>query len=398
MKIAIDKIEVKYNPRVEFKGIKELAESIKRGSLWQPLTVTKNGGDTYKLLDGERRFRAIKQLKWSDVECYVVDNVSDEQQKAVAIETDLFKADLTDSERAIGIVNLIDKEKKHSFQTLAKAYGLTVRKVKALHRIGSKLHPKALEYFHKGQLDKAQAYKLTCIGREDIQLKLANEIAKSKYSYVNIGDLLLKIGVTPVSYEMEFLWERIKQDKKLGAILTDDEGYGSLAFCYDKKVYDEELEKYEDKQKKKISKDTKKQQANKETQKQLELKEKAERKKKREKFKTKQAELLAEYKETIESYFTGKVTDKDIEKLTKRELNRLSTDNNRAILKAFGVEFKASETSSEELKKMVAKIITPMVKTSKDLVMLITFVDKASRAIVNLFHPEWLKDTIKSMK
>lgn len=43
MQVNIKEIHVKYNPRTKFEGIEDLAKSIKRVGLMQPLTVTKNG-------------------------------------------------------------------------------------------------------------------------------------------------------------------------------------------------------------------------------------------------------------------------------------------------------------------------------------------------------------------
>ena len=51
-----------FNCRTKYADIEELAESIKLQGLITPLTVTKNGGDTYKLVSGYRRLNALKLL------------------------------------------------------------------------------------------------------------------------------------------------------------------------------------------------------------------------------------------------------------------------------------------------------------------------------------------------
>ena len=63
-KILLDEIEIKYNPRTTFEGIEKMAKSIKESTQLQPLLLgPKNGNGKYILLDGERRFRALKKLK-----------------------------------------------------------------------------------------------------------------------------------------------------------------------------------------------------------------------------------------------------------------------------------------------------------------------------------------------
>jgi ParB/RepB/Spo0J family partition protein len=62
--IPFNTIEVdeEFNCRTKYVDIDELAESIKNQGLITPLTVTKNGGEGYKLISGFRRWNALKML------------------------------------------------------------------------------------------------------------------------------------------------------------------------------------------------------------------------------------------------------------------------------------------------------------------------------------------------
>ena len=51
-------------PRKMFKGIDELAASIRSEGLLQPITVRPAAGGGYVIIAGERRFRAIQSLGW----------------------------------------------------------------------------------------------------------------------------------------------------------------------------------------------------------------------------------------------------------------------------------------------------------------------------------------------
>jgi ParB-like chromosome segregation protein Spo0J len=68
---AIEMTE-EFNARVQYDGIDELAESIKAEGLRTPLTVARNGGSTYKLVSGFRRYLALKKLRTGDKEIPVM--------------------------------------------------------------------------------------------------------------------------------------------------------------------------------------------------------------------------------------------------------------------------------------------------------------------------------------
>ncbi|NBK97571.1 MAG: ParB/RepB/Spo0J family partition protein [Erysipelotrichia bacterium] len=64
-----------YQPRNYFdeKGIDELAKSIKENGLIQPISVRDKNG-MYEIVVGERRFRALQKLGYTEIEAYVLDD------------------------------------------------------------------------------------------------------------------------------------------------------------------------------------------------------------------------------------------------------------------------------------------------------------------------------------
>ena len=67
------------NPRMDFGDIEALALSIKINGLQKPILVERTSKQSYILVDGERRLRAIKILNecgndFNSVECFVVEN------------------------------------------------------------------------------------------------------------------------------------------------------------------------------------------------------------------------------------------------------------------------------------------------------------------------------------
>ncbi len=89
-----------FQPRREFEqsAIDELAESIRKHGVLQPLLVRATG-DGYQLIAGERRWRACQQVGMETVPCRVVE-IEDQQVFEAAIEENLKRQDLNVVEKA----------------------------------------------------------------------------------------------------------------------------------------------------------------------------------------------------------------------------------------------------------------------------------------------------------
>jgi len=71
--------DIKPNPfqiREDFADVETLAKSIKRNGLLQPIVVKLVEGE-YVLLDGERRWRAVKSLGWQNIRALQVSDSAD---------------------------------------------------------------------------------------------------------------------------------------------------------------------------------------------------------------------------------------------------------------------------------------------------------------------------------
>ncbi|MBQ3403914.1 MAG: ParB/RepB/Spo0J family partition protein [Oscillospiraceae bacterium] len=96
-------------PRKSFDpdSLKELAESISRYGVLQPLSVHRNrDGYSYTLVAGERRLRAAKQAGLDEVPCVVLD-VDRRESAILALIENLHRRDLDFIEEAEGLNNLI---------------------------------------------------------------------------------------------------------------------------------------------------------------------------------------------------------------------------------------------------------------------------------------------------
>ncbi|GGI86717.1 ParB/RepB/Spo0J family partition protein [Legionella impletisoli] len=100
----------KYQPRrgIEESGLMELAESIKKQGLLQPIVVREVGSDHYEIIAGERRWRACKLAGLTEVST-IIRQVDDETATAMALVENLQREDLNAMDQARAMQRLIDE-------------------------------------------------------------------------------------------------------------------------------------------------------------------------------------------------------------------------------------------------------------------------------------------------
>lgn len=99
-------------PRTNFKeeDLRELASSIKREGVIQPILVRKTEEDSYQIIAGERRWQASKLAGMSKVPIQVKD-VSDEKALELALIENIQRTDLNPIEEAYGYRRLMERNK-----------------------------------------------------------------------------------------------------------------------------------------------------------------------------------------------------------------------------------------------------------------------------------------------
>lgn len=110
----------KSQPRVDFDddALKELADSIATHGLIQPIVVKPLSSGKYKIIAGERRYRASKMAGLTEVPV-IIKNISDQAVTELALVENLQREDLSPLEEAAG------------YKYLMQTYGLTQEQVSA---------------------------------------------------------------------------------------------------------------------------------------------------------------------------------------------------------------------------------------------------------------------------
>lgn len=150
-----------YQPRTSFdqKKLEELAESIKKHGVIQPVLVRKDGKG-FELVAGERRFRAAKLAKLKKIPV-VVSNISDVQSLEIAILENIQREDLNPLEVAKGYQRLKD-EFGYTQEAVAKSVGKPRSSVANSLRLLT-LSPKIQVEIDKGVISEGHAKVLLSV-------------------------------------------------------------------------------------------------------------------------------------------------------------------------------------------------------------------------------------------
>jgi len=119
LSIPLDRLDANpRQPRHRFdeKGLEELAQSIRRTGILQPILVTRSG-DRYRILAGERRARAAHAAGLKEVPVFVREGLADRDHILIALVENIQRRDLTALEEA------------EAYRHLREEFGLTQEEI-----------------------------------------------------------------------------------------------------------------------------------------------------------------------------------------------------------------------------------------------------------------------------
>ena len=176
-KLKVIDIEPNVNqPRRTFndESIDELAESIKRYGVIQPIIVTKKD-KYYEIIAGERRWRASKKAGLDEIPCIVRED-TERKNKEIALIENIQREDLNPIEKARGFRELID-EYNLTQQQLSETLGLGRSTIANTLRLLN-LDPRVMDLTIQGQLTEAHARALLGYDNPDEQYQAALNVIK----------------------------------------------------------------------------------------------------------------------------------------------------------------------------------------------------------------------------
>lgn len=189
------------------RDIEELAASIKENGLMHNLVVRKKDDETYEILSGERRYRALKSLNYEKVPCNVREGLSDLDAEIMLIQANVEQRELLPTEKMEGIKRLkaIYEQKKANGEQLPKG------KVRDLIGQDMKLSGVQVGRYQKVDKDLIAPLKEK-LDRDEITLTQAHTISNlDKDEQQIIHEEIKELNSKEHKEEIETLVEGIKQ-------------------------------------------------------------------------------------------------------------------------------------------------------------------------------------------
>ena len=192
--IDINKIKPnKYQSRMQFdqEKLKELANSIKRKGVVQPIIVSPSG-ENYQLIAGERRWWAAKMAELKEIPA-VVKRVTDSEMFEISLIENIQREDLNSIEEATAFERLM-KEFNLTQQELADHLGKTRSTVANILRLIN-LPEEIKEFVSRKLISAGHARVLLSIAGEEKRIDLARKILKEKLTVRETEDIVERLRV-----------------------------------------------------------------------------------------------------------------------------------------------------------------------------------------------------------
>lgn len=181
-RILIDEIETNpKQPRRDFdeQSLEELASSIKLHDIIQPVTVSKLPSGKYRLISGERRWRAAKMAGIKDIPAYVR-QANDAQLLELALLENLQREDLNAMEISLSYKRMME-ELNYNQDQVAERMGKDRSTIANFIRL-LKLPPDIQLSVRNGEITMGHARALINVDSIDKQLFIFNEIKEKGLS------------------------------------------------------------------------------------------------------------------------------------------------------------------------------------------------------------------------
>jgi ParB family chromosome partitioning protein len=193
LRIPLDQIETNpRQPRHDFDevALQELAQSIRLHDIIQPITVSRLPSGKYRLISGERRYRAAKLADLKDLPAYVR-QADDQQLLELALLENLQREDLNAMEIALSYKRMME-ELNYTQEQVAERMGKERSTVANYIRL-LKLPPDIQVAVRSNQLSMGHARALINVDTVDKQLYLFNEIKQKGLSVRQTEELVRKL-------------------------------------------------------------------------------------------------------------------------------------------------------------------------------------------------------------
>jgi ParB family chromosome partitioning protein len=181
----------KDQPRKDFspEALEDLSESIKKYGVLQPIIVKPLPDTTYKIVAGERRYRAAMQAGISSVPV-IIKEITEKEVSEIALIENLQREDLNPVEEALGYKNLqeaYDLTQDEIASSVGKSRSAVANSLRLLS-----LPDEVIDMLKNGDITGGHARALIGLENEKVIIAAAKRIADTKASVRDAERLVKK--------------------------------------------------------------------------------------------------------------------------------------------------------------------------------------------------------------
>ncbi len=186
----------KSQPRKAFdeESLAALAGSIAKHGLLQPIAVRPAPAGGWRIIAGERRWRAARMAGLTEVPV-VIREVSDEQAMELALIENLQREDLDPIEEAMGYQQLMERcnfTQEEAAKRLSRSRSAVANSLRLLN-----LPDEVIEMVRRGQLSTGHAKVILSLEGEELQTQAAKQVVKQGLNVRQTEQLCKQLAKAP---------------------------------------------------------------------------------------------------------------------------------------------------------------------------------------------------------
>ncbi|MFJ7953839.1 nucleoid occlusion protein [Lysinibacillus sp. NPDC096418] len=214
IKLPIDKIVPnRFQPRTIFDDdkIEELSRTIHTHGVIQPIVVRSTADNQYEIIAGERRYRAMKKLQWTEVPAIVRD-LSDKETASIALIENLQREELTAIEEAVAYQKLLELHEltqEALAQRLGKGQSTVANKLRLL-----KLPEEVQQAILKREISERHARALIAIKDRPLQLQVLQQTLENDWNVRNLEEHIHMLLHPDEAEQEEVAVKKVKPKRK----------------------------------------------------------------------------------------------------------------------------------------------------------------------------------------
>ncbi len=227
----------RYQPRKDFpeEALEELAQSIRKQGVMQPIVVRPIAEDRYEIIAGERRWRAAQRATLETIPA-VIRDVDDEAALAMSLIENVQREDLNAMEEAQALQRLVT-EFNLTHQQIADAVGKSRTAVTNYLRLNN-LSPRVMALIGSGDIDFGHARALLSLA-DTQQEAAADQIVDRQLNVRQAEELVRHWGrkptppqPAPVDTDTRALQERLSESFGQPIRIQHRKGKGKVVISY----------------------------------------------------------------------------------------------------------------------------------------------------------------------